>query len=90
MKKTKKPSRTRAKRRIGQRAIHTAAKRAVRALYHAVRLNKSNRAYEKAVREITGLGSLAKLFEEAAARNYRLIRLGTKSGKPAIFAQKVR
>ena len=76
--------------RIGERAIESSAKRAIAALFDAVKKPNSNRAYEKAVRSIAHLRALAHLFEDAAARNYRIIRLGTKGKRSAIFAQRVR
>jgi hypothetical protein len=76
--------------RIGQKAILRSTKQAVDNLFQAVAKPKSNRAYDQALKAITELGTLANLFEEAAARKYRVIRLGHRSGKTSIFAQKAR
>lgn len=83
-------SRKAARSRIGQRAIITAGKRAVWALFHAVEKPNSKRAYAKALRYIGELGALAQLFEEVAARNYRTIKIGGKAKRAHAFVRKVR
>lgn len=67
-----------ANKRIGQRVIESYAKKAVRALFAAVEKPNSNYAYKKAVQAIAKLGTLAELFEDAASRNYRVVRLGRR------------
>ena len=77
------------KTRIGQRAIRAYTKALLDSIetYQRKPMKTARRRYLDAVRS---LGALALLFEEVAARKYRVIRLGLKTKKPAIFAERVR
>lgn len=93
-----KERRAAANRRVGRRAIVRYTRQLVMRVdgYLAKPTKRAERRYLDAVQS---LGALALLFEEAAARNYRVIRLGLKAKSPglglkekkfAISAQRVR
>ena len=78
-----------ASKRIGRRAIVSYTRDLIARIdrYHDAPTKMARRRYLDAVQS---LAALALLFEEAAALNYRVIRLGLKRKKPAILAQRVR
>jgi hypothetical protein len=75
--------------RIGRKAIASYTRLLLSRIeqYHKRPTKTAQQRYLAAVQS---LAALAVLFEDAAARNYRVIRLGLKTNQSAIFAQRVR